>query len=85
MNDETKNSITDIIYDPELLEQLKKLVLERISIMPDTLRMSVGSEELTKSRIIEHIREGDNVGNQVMEMELQFLRDLASGSIYAYE
>ena len=51
MNNKVENSIQDIISDPELCEQLKKLVLERVGSMPDTLRMSVGSEELTKDDI----------------------------------
>lgn len=85
MNNKVENSIQDIISDPELCEQLKKLVLERVGSMPDTLRMSVGSEELTKDDILKHINRGDDIGNQVMEMELEFLRDLSSGMIYAYE
>ncbi|OGI64231.1 hypothetical protein A2914_00825 [Candidatus Nomurabacteria bacterium RIFCSPLOWO2_01_FULL_41_21] len=85
MNDKKENSIEDIILDPELSEQLKNLVLERVSIMPDTLRMSVGSDELTKNDVLKHVKEGDDIGNQIMEMELGFLRDLASGAVYSYE
>lgn len=85
MNHKLENSIQDIILDPELNEQLKKLVLERVGSMPDTLRMSVGSEELTKNDLLKHVKQGDDIGNQVMEMELEFLRDLASGMVYAYE
>ena len=85
MNDKKENSIEDIILDPELSEQLKNLVLERVSIMPDTLRMSVGSDELTKNDVLKHVKEGDDIGNQIMEMELGFLRDLASVAVYSYE
>ena len=85
MNDKVENSIQDIILDPELNEQLKKLVLERVGSMPDTLRMSVGSEELTKSDLLKHVKKGDDIGNQVMEMELEFLQSLASGAVYTYE
>lgn len=85
MNNKIQNSIEDIILDPELNEQLKKLVLERVGIMPDTLRMSVGSDELTKIDVLRHVQDGDDIGNQIMEMELGFLRDLASGAVYSYE
>ncbi|KKS04815.1 MAG: hypothetical protein UU82_C0007G0030 [Candidatus Nomurabacteria bacterium GW2011_GWC2_41_8] len=85
MNDKIENSTEDIILDPELSEQLKKLVLERVGSMPDTLRMSVGSGELTKDDILKHVEQRDNIGNQVIEMELEFLRDLANGMVYAYE
>lgn len=49
MNHKIENSIEDIISNSELNEQLKSLVLERVGTMPDTLRMSVDSDELTKT------------------------------------
>ncbi|MBK8483870.1 MAG: hypothetical protein IPL31_05870 [Saprospiraceae bacterium] len=85
MNHKIDNSIDDVISNPELYKQLKELVLERVGTMPETLRMSVGSDELTKSDVLQHVRQGDDIGNQVMEMELGFLQDLASGAVYAYE
>ena len=85
MNDQSPSGIEDIIADPELKEQLKKLVLERINVMPDTLRMAIGSVELTKEDLIQRVREEDELGKQVMEMELEFLRALARGAVYANE
>ena len=85
MNDDSKNSFNEIFIDPELKEQLSKLVLERVNVMPDTLCMSVGSMELTKKDVVQHVQDGDEIGKQVMEMELGFLRDLASGAIYSVE
>lgn len=75
--------IDRIIADPELKEQLQKLVLERVSIMPKTLGMSIGSTQLSKDDVLRHVRDGDEIGQQIMEMELDFLRDLASGAVYA--
>ncbi len=85
MNEDTKNPIEEIIADPDLLEDLKKIVLERVNVMPDTLRIAVGSEELTKEDVARHVQDEDEVGKQVMEMEWEFLRDLASGAIYAHD
>lgn len=85
MNDKTKNSIDDIILDPELSEQLKKLVLERVGVMPDSLGISIGSNDFTKSDALKHVEQGDDIGKQIMEMELDFIRDLASGAVYSYE
>ena len=82
MNHNDKNSSQEIILDPILREQLKKLVLERIGVMPDTLRIAVGSEELTKNDMTFHVQEEDETGRQLIEMELSFLRDLASGAVY---
>jgi len=80
---ETEKNTDGEIMDSELKEQLKRLVLERINVMPDTLRMAVGSTELTKTDIVKHVRDEDEIGRQVIEMELSFLRDLASGAVYA--
>ena len=74
-----------IISDPALKEQLKKLVIERVNVMPDTLRISVGSDDFDKESLLNHVREEDEVGTQIMEMELDFLRGLASGAVYANE
>lgn len=85
MNSKIKNSTEDIVLDPELSEQLKKLVLERVGAMPDSLGISIGSKEFTKNDALRHVEQGDDIGNQIIEMELGFLRDLASGAVYAYE
>ena len=79
---ETEKNTNEEKMNPELRERLKRLVLERINVMPDTLRMAVGSMQLTKTDIVKHIRDEDEIGQQVIEMELDFLRDLASGAVY---
>ena len=79
------NSIDAIIADPELKSQLKELVLERINALPDSLHLAVGSSDFNKTDLMENIREESAVGKQVMEMELEFLRDLASGAVYGHE
>lgn len=83
MNDELNKSILNILADPDIGEQFKKLVLERINVMPDTIQIAIGSDQLTKESVMEHVREEDEIGRQVMEIELGFLRDLASGAVYA--
>lgn len=85
MQDSHQSQIEEIISDPELKQQFKKLILERINVMPDTLRMAVGSMELTRGDVTRHVQDEDEIGKQVMEMELEFLRDLASGAVYANE
>ena len=75
--------IQDNTFDDATKEQLKRLVLERINVMPETLRIAVGSLELTKQEVANHVRAEDEVGKQMIEMELEFLRALASGAIYA--
>lgn len=83
MNEKELNSVEESVMTPELKEYLKKLVLERVSVMPSTLRMAVGSLELTREDLTRHVEEGDEIGQQIIEMNLDFLRDIASGAIYA--
>lgn len=68
-----------------LTENIKKLVLARLMIMPSNLRLSIGSKDYTKEELQNHIEKGDEVGKEFAEMQIEFLRDLASGSIYQYE
>jgi hypothetical protein len=76
------DSIEDIISDAELGPQLKELVLERISVMPSTMRVVIGTTEVVKEDIINHVEAEDDIGKQMMEMELDYLRDQVSGVIY---
>jgi len=75
----------EVVDDVDLKESLKKLVLERMKIMPDSTSLSVGSESFTKAALLSHVREGDELGEQIMAMELEFLQDMASGAIYKNE
>ncbi|MBI2552416.1 hypothetical protein HYW17_03915 [Candidatus Uhrbacteria bacterium] len=84
MTDKSR-SIDDIIVDPELKGQFKQLVLERVGVMPDTLQIAVGAANFTKQELTQHVRQEDEIGKQVMEMELEFLQDLASGAVYGNE
>lgn len=68
--------------DKELLEQLKKLTVERLRVMPDTTEVAVGSDRYSKTDLMDHVSEGDDLGKQIMVMQLEFLQDLASGAIY---
>lgn len=77
------NTIEQIVADPELNNKLQALVLERVGVMPDDMRIFIGGTQLDKKQMQEHVREGDEIGRQVMETELDYLRALTSGSIYA--
>ena len=66
-------------------EELKKIALARIQVMPKNLNVSVGSEAMDKNELMKHIKKEDHIGESLMLVELDFLRDLASGAIYANE
>lgn len=75
---------TDFLETPELLELAQRLTLARIKAMPDTLTISVGTDQFGKRELIGHVEDADTVGKNVMELQIEFLRDLANGAIYEY-
>ena len=69
----------------ELNENIKKLILARLMIMPSDLRLSIGSQDYTKEDLKKHIEENDSIGNEYTNTQLEFLQDLASGAVYQNE
>lgn len=69
----------------EQKKELTKIVLARIQVMPDDLNISVGSKGIDKIELTKLIKEGNEVGEEMLLTELEFLRDLASGAVYANE
>lgn len=64
----------------EINNDIKELVIARIDLLPPNVKISVGAEgEYTKSELIERIKKGDNVGQQIIQMEMSFLRALKDG------
>ena len=69
------------IHD-QIKEQLKELVIARLMTVPEDLRLSIGDTEYSKDDAIEHVREGDAVGIRIMDLQLEYLQDLATGKLY---
>lgn len=65
--------------------KLKELVLARLNVMPQDISISIGDKNLDKKELTEHVQSEDEIGKQMMEMELEFLQDLASGAVYGHE
>lgn len=78
----SKTMRDNFFQDKALREQLQKLTLERLRAMPDTTELAIGSDVYTKSDLMGHVSEADDLGKQIMTMQLDFLQDLASGEIY---
>ncbi len=66
----------------EIKDDIKELVIARLDVLPSNLKVSIGSDgEFTKSELIERVKSGDSVGQQIIKMELAFLRALRDGVI----
>ncbi|MDZ4229124.1 MAG: hypothetical protein U1C50_02615 [Patescibacteria group bacterium] len=62
--------------------EIKKIALARAKLMPENLNMAIGGEMLDKEALIKHIEQEDEIGNTIMRVELEYLKDLASSEIY---
>ena len=71
--------------DPELKQQVQKLVLARVMVLPENMRLTVGSADFTRKELVKHVQQDDDVGRQITTMQVEFLQDLASGAIYQDE
>jgi len=66
----------------EISEDLKDLVIERLDVLPSDKKISIGSVgEFTKDELIERVKQGDEIGQKIVEIELSFLRALKEGTL----
>lgn len=68
----------------EFNENVKELVMARIAAqMPSNLRLCIGQGEgsLSGAQMIEHIKEDDEIGNQIIKSHLNFIRAQSNGQL----
>lgn len=63
-------------------EEIRQLVLARLSTMPDSVCLSIGTKTYTKEQLIQNVEQDTEVGREIMAIDIQYLRDLTSGKIY---
>lgn len=67
------------LYD----DSVKELVLARLETLPSGAVISIGSgQQLTKEELIQSVREGSDVGQKIIEIEMSFLQSLKEGVLY---
>ncbi|MCK5211634.1 hypothetical protein KAJ89_02940 [Candidatus Parcubacteria bacterium] len=70
----------------EFDENVKELVKLRLCSMPEDVSMSIGSEgQFTRDELIAHIEKGDEIGNKVIKIEIEFLKSFKKGDFYESE
>mgnify|MGYP001580290632 CR=1 FL=1 len=63
-------------------EELKKLVLARIDVMPSNYKLSIGNfGTFTKDELMEKVKSGDEAGRQIVQMQLNFIKALTTGKL----
>lgn len=64
-------------------QEIKQLVIERLKILPEDTGMSIGSQgDFNKNEMIDHVKKGDEIGQKIVEVEMNFLRGLKEGILY---
>lgn len=71
--------------DKELQEEMRQLVIARIKAASSDLRISIGSTEYTKKDLLKSLEEGDGIGQEIIDIQMEYLRDMAEGAIYKEE
>lgn len=66
-------------------EEVKKLVIERLSFMDRNRTIYIGDDDsrhkYTRDELIKHVLNGDTIGKTIVDMEMSFLKALADGSL----
>jgi len=66
----------------ELQDKIRELVIARIRTLSEDVSLSVGGEDLKREQLIEHIKKEDEIGKDLIDMQIEFLQDMASGALY---
>ena len=60
-------------------DDIKKLIKKRLSAMPPDISFSVGNfGDFTRDELIQEIDKGSEIGKEMIEMELNFIKKMPS-------
>ena len=69
------------------LQKQKKIVLAQLMATSPSIKLSIGHaggmKTYTTSEIIEHVTKLDEFGQEYIETQMEFMRSLQNGDIYA--
>lgn len=65
----------------EISKELKKIVLWRLETVPPNFKLAIGTiGSFTKEELKQHVEQGDEVGRLFANMQLNFMKAIASGA-----
>lgn len=68
--------------DKKTQEDIKKLIISRIKVTSDDFAISIGSKDCTKKQMLKSVETEDELGQEIIETQMEYLRDMAKGVIY---
>lgn len=64
-------------------KEIRNLVIARLDVLPSDKKISIGSSgEFTKEELITHVQKGDDIGDKIVEVQMDFLQSLKEGIFY---
>jgi hypothetical protein len=69
--------------DDDIQKEILELVKARLGAIPNNVHISIGDEDYSKEDIMKSIDQGGEIGKDFIEIQMEYLRDLANGSLYA--
>lgn len=63
-------------------EDLKNLVIERIKASSSDIKVSIGTVEYSKEEMLKNVEEENEIGREIVDIQIEYLRDMANGAIY---
>lgn len=72
--------------DKKVKEDMRKLVMARINATSGDLRISIGGPaHYTREELHKSVEKGDKIGQEIINIQMEYLRDMAQGKIYKLE
>jgi len=69
--------------EKKINEEVKKIVLARLEVFPSDRKISIGSAgEFTKEEMIKNVEDETDIGEKIMEVQLNYLQTLKEGIFY---
>jgi len=64
-------------------KEMKELVIARLKTMSSDKKISIGSAgDFTRDELIERVEKGDELGQKIIEIQMEYLRLLKEGIFY---
>lgn len=67
----------------KIKKEIKDLVIARLETLPPDKKISIGSSgEFTKDELIDRVEKEDDIGEKIIEIELNYLQAIKDGIFY---
>lgn len=69
-------------HESSIDEEIKQLVIERLKTIPRDKKLSIGGMgDFTVEELIKRVEKNDDVGQKVVEVQMEFLQSLKTGAL----